>query len=174
MLVLPQLPLTLGNSVAATCDAIAGYFGPDAERVRPRPVTLSIAMSNLAAGLLGGLPVCHGSGGVTAHHKFGARTAGSTVILGAAFILLALGLGSSGAAAALAAIPGWLLAGLLAWTGLLHARIALDPEAVLPVALAMGALGLATSNLSYALALGLAAEGALRYTPLRRLQGARS
>ncbi|MDA8132563.1 MAG: putative sulfate/molybdate transporter [Elusimicrobia bacterium] len=174
VLVLPQLPLTLGNSVAATCDVSAGYFGEEAARVRPRPVTMSIALSNLAAGLLGGMPVCHGSGGVTAHHKFGARTAGSTIILGAAFISLALMLGSAGAAAALAAIPRWLLAGLLAWTGLLHARLVLDKKAALPVALAMGALGLATSNLSYALALGLAAEGALRWTPLSRLQGARS
>lgn len=162
LLVLPQLPLTLGNSVAATCEVSRDYFGDGAERVVPRSVTMSVAAANLAAGLFGGMPVCHGSGGVTAHHKFGARTAGSTIILGSILILLALGLGSAGSAAVLSSIPGWLLAGMLGYTGLLHARLALDPKASLPVALVMGTVGLATSNLSYSLALGLAAEIARR------------
>jgi len=160
VLVLPQLPLTLGNSVAATCDVSRNYFGPDAERVDAGRVSFSIGLANLASALCGGMPVCHGSGGVTAHHKLGARTAGATIITGSVFVLLSLLLGSDGSAAVLRAVPGWLLAGLLAYTGLLHAKLVLDRQANIAVAAAMGLLGLATGNLSYALALGLAAEGA--------------
>lgn len=166
VLVVPQLPLTLGNSVAATCDACRGYFGGEAERVDAGRVSFSIGLANLLSSLFGGLPVCHGSGGVTAHHKFGARTAGSTIITGAFFVALALALGSAGSAALLRAVPGWLLAALLAWTGLLHARLAWDRQANLPVAAVMGLVGLATNNLSYALAAGLAAEG-LKYLSYR-------
>lgn len=158
VLVIPQLPMTLGNSIAATCEVSRDYFGEGSAKVEPGRISLSIGLSNLAAGLLGGLPVCHGSGGVTAHHKTGARTAGATIITGTAFMLLALALGSSGSAALLGAIPHWLLAALLAYTGLLHAKLALDPQANLPVALIMGFIGLATQNLTYALAFGLAAE----------------
>ena len=158
VLVLPQLPLTLGNSVAATCEVSRGYFGEGAARVDPARVSLSIGLSNLVSAVFGGLPVCHGSGGVTAHHKFGARTAGATIIMGTVFILLSLALGSAGSAAALGAIPAWLLASMLAYTGLLHTKLLFDPLASLPVAVAMGLVGIVTNNLSYALALGLAAE----------------
>ena len=158
VLVIPQLPLTLGNSVAATCEVSRGYFGDGAARVEPRSISMSIGLSNLVSAVFGGMPVCHGSGGVTAHHKMGARTAGATIIMGAAFILLALALGSSGSAAVLGAIPRWLLAVLLAYTGLLHTKLVFDPQANLPVAAAMGLIGLATQNLTYALAFGLAAE----------------
>ena len=158
VLVIPQLPLTLGNSVAATCEVSRGYFGDGAERVDPARVSLSIGLSNFVSAVFGGLPVCHGSGGVTAHHKFGARTAGAIIIMGTVFILLSLALGSAGSAAALGAIPAWLLAAMLAFTGLLHTKLLFDPLASLPVAAAMGLVGIVTNNLSYALALGLAAE----------------
>ncbi|OIO03923.1 MAG: hypothetical protein COX65_03220 [Elusimicrobia bacterium CG_4_10_14_0_2_um_filter_56_8] len=164
VLVIPQLPLTLGNSVAATCEVSRDYFGDRAARVDPSKVSFSIGLSNLASAFFGGMPVCHGSGGVTAHHKFGARTAGATIILGTVFIALSLLLGSEGSAAVLKTIPVWLLAALLGYTGLLHTKLVLDPLANIPVAAAMGLIGLATSNLSYALALGLAAEGAVRIT----------
>jgi MFS superfamily sulfate permease-like transporter len=43
---------------------------------------------NLLAVFLGGIPVCHGSGGLAAHYRFGARTGGAMIIIGV--ILLAL------------------------------------------------------------------------------------
>jgi SulP family sulfate permease len=70
-LVLAQIPLTFGNSVVATVDAEGGYFGERARRVRPRAVAGSIAVNNSLAGLIGGLPVCHDTGGVTAHYRLG-------------------------------------------------------------------------------------------------------
>jgi hypothetical protein len=171
VLVIPQLPLTLGNSVAATCEVSRDYFGEGAARVAPGRVSLSIGLSNLVSAVFGGMPVCHGSGGVTAHHKFGARTAGATIIMGILFILLSLALGSTGSSAVLGAIPAWVLAAMLAYTGLLHTKLVFDPLASLPVAVAMGLVGLATSNLSYALALGLAAEALRKFGESRALPG---
>lgn len=71
LLVVPQLPLTLGNAVVATADTAQRYFGPQAERVQPKALLTTMGLSNLLAGLLGGMPVCHGSGGLTAHVRFG-------------------------------------------------------------------------------------------------------
>ena len=39
------------------------------------------------------MPLCHGAGGLAAHYRFGARTAGSNLIIGLVFLVLALLLG---------------------------------------------------------------------------------
>jgi SulP family sulfate permease len=52
-----------------------------------------MALANLMSFLLGGMPVCQGSGGLAAGYRFGARTAGSNLIGGAVFVVLALFLG---------------------------------------------------------------------------------
>src|SRR5699024_855147 len=85
-LVLAQLPLTFGASVVATADAERTYFGAAARRVAPHRLAGSIGASNLLTGLTGAMPVCHGAGGVTAHYKLGARTAGATVSIGVLYL----------------------------------------------------------------------------------------
>jgi MFS superfamily sulfate permease-like transporter len=45
---------------------------------------------NLVAPWFGGVPVCHGSGGMAGHFAFGARTGGSVVIYGGCFCLAGL------------------------------------------------------------------------------------
>ncbi len=89
LLALPQLPLSLGNSVLATRQVAADLF-PE-RPVRIRDLGLSYAAMNLLAPLAGGVPVCHGSGGMAGHHAFGARTAGSLLIYGAFYLMLGLG-----------------------------------------------------------------------------------
>ena len=49
-----------------------------------------MAFANFISFLLGGMPLCHGAGGLAAHYRFGARTAGSNLIIGSVFILLAV------------------------------------------------------------------------------------
>ena len=51
---------------------------------------MSAGIGNVASALLGGMPMCHGAGGLTAHVRLGARTAGMNLLLGGA--LLAAGL----------------------------------------------------------------------------------
>lgn len=89
-LALPQLPMTLGNAVLAYTDLSAEYFGDRSAKVTNRKACLSMAMANLFSFFLGGMPLCHGAGGLAAHYRFGARTAGSNLMIGGLFLALAV------------------------------------------------------------------------------------
>jgi SulP family sulfate permease len=156
VLVLPQLPLSFANSCLATADAARVYFGDRARAVRPGKLATTFGSANLLAGAVGGMPVCHGAGGLTAHVAFGARTGGAPLVMGVALLTLALGFGA-GLAALLTAFPLPILAGLLATAGLLHIGLLRDlrglPAWVL--ALTVGLVGYQV-HLALALAGGLA------------------
>lgn len=92
-LVLPQLPMTLGNAVIANADLSRRYFGDTSRKVTYRALALSMAFANFLGFLLGGIPLCHGAGGLAAHYRFGARTAGSNLMIGVFFMALGLFLG---------------------------------------------------------------------------------
>lgn len=155
VLVVPQLPLSFANSCLATADAARTYFGEAAHRVRAGRLAMSLGAANLFAGAIGGMPVCHGAGGLTAHHSSGARTAGAPLVMGAALVTVAIGLGA-GLATFLASFPLPVLAALLAGAGLLHLGLLRDLRRVrdIGLALAIGVLGFET-NLALALACGL-------------------
>jgi SulP family sulfate permease len=93
VLVLPQVPMTLGNAVMANADLSVQYFPQEGKRVTYRALCISMALANLASFFLGGMPMCHGAGGLASRYRFGARTGGSNLIIGAIFIVLALFLG---------------------------------------------------------------------------------
>jgi len=92
-LVLPQLPMTLGNAVLAYTDLSQEYFGDRSAKVTNRKACVSMALANFFSFSLGGMPLCHGAGGLAAHYRFGARTAGSNVMIGVLFLALAVLLG---------------------------------------------------------------------------------
>jgi SulP family sulfate permease len=52
-----------------------------------------MGLANALSFFLGGMPMCHGAGGLASRYRFGARTAGSNLIIGALFLVLALALG---------------------------------------------------------------------------------
>ncbi|MFP4610914.1 MAG: putative sulfate/molybdate transporter [Thiohalophilus sp.] len=89
-LVLPQLPMTLGNAILAYTDLSREYFGKLSARLTNRSACVSMALANFFSFLLGGMPLCHGAGGLAAHYRFGARTAGSNLMIGLIFAALAL------------------------------------------------------------------------------------
>ncbi len=91
VLALPQLPLSLSNSLIATRQTVADLFPGRPLSIRRLGVTYGLM--NLIAPLLGGVPVCHGCGGLAGHYAFGARTGGSVVIYGVAYVVLGLLLG---------------------------------------------------------------------------------
>jgi SulP family sulfate permease len=93
VLVLPQVPMTLGNAVMANADLSIQYFPQEGKRVTHRALCISMALANLVSFFLGGMPMCHGAGGLASRYRFGARTGGSNLIIGAIFIVLALFLG---------------------------------------------------------------------------------
>jgi len=156
VLVLPQLPLSFANSCLATADAARVYFGDRSRAVRPGRLATSFGSANLLAGAIGGMPVCHGAGGLTAHVAFGARTGGAPLTMGIALLTLALGFGA-GLAALLTAFPLPILAALLATAGLLHIGLLRDLRGAhsWALALAVGLVGYQV-HLALALAAGLA------------------
>jgi MFS superfamily sulfate permease-like transporter len=157
VLVLPQAPLSFANSCLATADAARVYFGKEGERVRPGRLATSFGTANLLAGAVSGMPVCHGAGGMTAHYKFGARTAAAPLVMGIALLVLAVAVGA-GLAGVLPAFPLPVLAGLLATAGVLHITLLRDLQGARDWALALlvGGIGFEL-NLLWALAAGLAA-----------------
>ena len=92
VLALAQIPLSLGNSVLATRQVAEDLF-PE-KQVTVKKLSLSYAVMNLLNPFLGGVPTCHGSGGMVGHYTFGARTGGSIIIYGSIFITLGLFFGN--------------------------------------------------------------------------------
>lgn len=147
-LVIPQIPLTIGNAVVATSDVAETYFGPRAERVTPRSVCLSAGIANVVSAVAGGMPMCHGAGGLTAHYRLGARTVRMNVILGTVFVLAGL-LIADAVTDLFGLLPVWLLGAFLGYAGVRHALLVVDRRgSSLVIALIFGALGAATGNLA--------------------------
>jgi len=88
LLALPQLPLTFGNALIAITDENNRLF-PD-RPVSERKVALSTGLINLWSSALGGIPMCHGAGGMAGHVRFGARTGGASIMLGALLLIVGL------------------------------------------------------------------------------------
>lgn len=88
LLAIPQLPLSLSNSVIATKQTIDDLF-PKA-RVSFRRIGFTYSVANFASSLLGGVPLCHGCGGLAGHYALGARTGGSVIIYGSLYIAAGL------------------------------------------------------------------------------------
>ena len=93
-LALPQVPLSLGNSVLATRQLAADLF-PDRPPLGVRRIGLTYAAMNLVAPWFGGVPTCHGSGGMAGHWAMGGRTGGSVVLYGAFWLVLGLFFGGA-------------------------------------------------------------------------------
>ena len=157
LLVVPQLPLTFGNAVVAVDELEHEYFGVAASRVTPSRICLSAGAGNLVSGVLGGMPMCHGAGGLTAHTRLGARTAGMNVVLGGAFLVLGLFFAAQ-VPVLLGLLPVWGLAAFLAYAGLRHAWLVSDLRRFdLVVAVISGAMGAWFGNLAITAALALIA-----------------
>ena len=159
LLVLPQVPLTITNSCLAPADAAPVYFPADAPRVTPSRLALTLGGANLAVGAISGMPLCHGAGGMSAHHAFGARTWRAPAIIGTALTVLALALGQD-LALVLRAFPLAILAALLLVAGITHVRLLADLRGAFAwsVALVVGLAG-ATGHLLAAVIVGLVAVG---------------
>jgi predicted benzoate:H+ symporter BenE len=90
---LPQVSLTLGNAIIATVEENNSLF-PD-RPITVRAVAIDHGIMNLVGTSLGGVPMCHGAGGMAGHVRFGARTGGALVILGSLVLFTGLFLGDS-------------------------------------------------------------------------------
>lgn len=164
LLVIPQIPLTYGNAVVGVTDLAREHFGPRASRVTEGRVSASSGLANIVSALIGGMPMCHGSSGLSAHIRLGASTAAMSVMLGGSFLVLGVVFPGQ-VLAFFALLPVWVLAGFLAYAGVRHAMLVLDLRgARLALALAAGAVGIVTGNLAYTTAVALIVEHGTRRT----------
>ncbi len=88
LLALPQIPLSISNSILATKQTASDLF-PE-KRLSLQQLGLTYAAMNFVSAFFSGVPVCHGSGGLVGHYAFGGRTGGSVVIYGLLYLVLGL------------------------------------------------------------------------------------
>jgi SulP family sulfate permease len=116
VLVLPQIPMTVGNAVIANSDLALQYFPQNGQRVTCRALCISMALANLGSFFIGGMAMCQGAGGLASRYRFGARTAGSNLMIGGIFVALSILLGPK-ATALLYLLPLSVLGVLLVFAG---------------------------------------------------------
>ncbi|KAG8529574.1 uncharacterized protein KY384_006211 [Bacidia gigantensis] len=84
-----QVPLTALNSVIAVTFLAADLL-PEVPTPTATSIGLSVTCINLIGAWFGAMPVCHGSGGLAAQYRFGARSGSSIIFLGLVKFLLGL------------------------------------------------------------------------------------
>jgi hypothetical protein len=90
---IPQLPLSILNSVIAVCKLSSDLFpGRDFSATS---LSVTVGLMNVIGCWFGAMPSCHGAGGLAGQYKFGGRSGGCVALLGAAKLVLGLVLGSS-------------------------------------------------------------------------------
>ena len=162
VLVLPQIPMTLGNAVIANADLSREYFGEDSKKVTNRALCITQGLANLLSFFVGGMPLCHGAGGLAAHYRFGARTAGSNLMIGGIFVILALFLGTH-SLAVVYLLPMSVLGVLLIFAGSQLALTIIDLNERKDLFVALVILGITlASNLAVGFVVGIALAYALK------------
>jgi SulP family sulfate permease len=158
LLVIPQIPLTIGNAIIGTTDTAKSLFGEGkaTKMVSNRAFATSMGLANIPVGFLAGMPMCHGAGGLAAHYRFGARTGGSNIMIGLVLLLLAIAFGTMGVSI-LSSIPHAVLGVLLLFAGLELAILIRDvkTKSNLFIVVLIAGIGLATTNMGIAFGAGI-------------------
>nr|AFK43331.1 unknown [Lotus japonicus] len=90
---IPQLPLSILNSVIAVCKLSTDLF-PERE-FSVTSISVTVGLMNLVGCWFGAMPTCHGAGGLAGQYKLGGRSGGCVALIGAAKLILGLVLGTS-------------------------------------------------------------------------------
>lgn len=164
---LPQIPLTTLNSVIAVC-ALAGDLFPE-QQISPRRVAVSVGIMNLIAMWFGGMPMCHGAGGLAGQYRFGARTNGSILFLGVVKVVIAVLFGES-LMALCQAFPASLLGVMVGFSGLELALTCRDQtrRADAYAMLLTAGICLGLNNMAIGFVLGLVMTWCLRFSDFAR------
>ena len=151
-----QIPLSITNAVIATAALIRDYFPEKA--VSERKLMLNMGIMNVVGAFFGGMPMCHGAGGLAGQYYFGARTGGASILEGLIEVFLGLFLSKS-VANLLKAFPMSLVGGMLLLVGIELGRVVVKLRGwKLWLALVTAAVSVVTN-----MALGFVAGMALAY-----------
>jgi len=134
--------------------------------VSEEKLMLNMGVMNVVSSCFGGMPLCHGSGGLAAQYYFGARTGGTNILEGLIEISLGVFLGQS-LADLFGAFPIALIGGMMLMVGVQFVRPVLALRRwPLYLALLTTAVSVIT-NMAIGFLVGLAAVGALRWLTRR-------
>ncbi len=125
---------------------------------------------NLLNPFLGGIPTCHGSGGLAGHYAFGGRTGGSVMLYGSVYLVLGLFLsGSFGRAILLFPLP---VLGIILLFEAVALMVLIREEADSKSDLMLVILvGLLAANVVYGYVVALLVGTAIAHIARRRLMG---
>jgi MFS superfamily sulfate permease-like transporter len=118
-----QIPLTITNATIATASLIAAYW-PDRPVMTER-LSWNQGIMNTLFPFFGGMPMCHGAGGLAGQYYFGARTGGANIMEG--FIEIFLGLFLSASIAGIfSAFPAAIIGAMMFMVGIELTRFVRD------------------------------------------------
>jgi hypothetical protein len=160
-----QIPLTATNAVIATAALIKIYW-PD-RAITEKQLSINMGVMNLIAPFFGGMPLCHGAGGLAGQYYFGARTGGTNIIEGLIEISMGLFLAAS-IAGLLKSFPLAIIGAMMLLVGLELVKFAKEVriDAQLPVLAATVAVALLT-NMAFGFLAGLGLHYGLQYAKRR-------
>lgn len=162
---IPQVPLTLGNAIIGITAENNELF-PD-RKMKMKTIALDHGLMNIVSASIGGVPMCHGAGGMAGHVRFGARTGGALVIMGTIVVMAGLFLSDS-ILTLLRFFPLSLIGVILFFTGLELASIMRDIGARKEdVYVMLVTAGLAIWNMGVAFAAGVLLYHALKRNVVR-------
>jgi hypothetical protein len=167
LLAIPQLALSFGNSILATKQITADLF--PGKKLTIRKIGLTYAAMNLINPWFGGVPTCHGSGGMAGHYTFGARTGGSVIIYGAFYLVLGLFF-SLGFASIIPLFPKPVLGIMLLFEAVALLLLCRDMAQTAGQFAIVLVVGLSAVALPYGYAIGLALGLVLHYAFAGRLE----
>lgn len=159
---LSQIPLTFVNAILGTSLLVSDLYSKD---IKPGKLAVSTGFINLVSAPLGGLPMCHGSSGVAAHYKFGARTGGSNIIMGILLVIAAIFIPPG----FLTLLPAGITGALLVFAGYELGNKFLDSESI-ALTLAVAAISLLT-NIGIGFLTGMGLYMIARKVPTLRHRG---
>ena len=148
-----QIPLTATNAVISASSLIRTYW-PD-KPVKEKWLSLNMGILNLIVPFFGGMPMCHGAGGLAGQHYFGARTGGAKIIEGAIQISIGLFMANS-VVKIFSAFPTAIVGAMMFLVGIQLARFARDIQGkteLIPMAATI--LVSLLTNIAYGFAAGL-------------------
>lgn len=161
-----QIPLSITNAVIATATLIRDYFPEKA--VSERKLMLNMGIMNVVGAFFGGMPMCHGAGGLAGQYYFGARTGGASILEGLIEVFLGLFLSKS-VANLLKAFPMPLVGGMMLLVGIELGRVVVKLRGwKLWLALVTAAVSVVT-NMALGFVAGLAVAHLVRELKHRRM-----
>jgi sulfate permease, SulP family len=144
------------------------HFYPMLSKAKAGKFALTMGIANFPAGFLGAVPMCHGTGGLAAHYRFGARTGGAPIMIGVLLVLIALLFGEFGFTI-FALMPKSVLGVLLIFAGLELCPLirSLKENEEYFVALLISGIALAVPNMGWAFGIGIVVDLFIRKAKIK-------